>query len=351
MGFKRMFDCVEVHEGEPMRVITGGVPYIPGDTLQEQEKYLQAHDRQILGMLLNEPRGMPATVISLIVPPKDPQAAAATLFACGDAWTLHSGATVIATATALLETGMIPMQEPVTEFNLEIPAGLVPIRAECKNGKVTRCTFTSLPTFAAGLDQIVDVPSLGKVTIDVAWGGQGFFAVIDAVQFDGLVLDSEHAREIRRLSAAVTQAAKEQLHPVHPDYPDLGVGVSIMYQPPITPGTDIRTANVYGCTGVDLKRPETWETGGLDRGVCGTGSCALMAVLHAKGRLEVGQSLVNEGLMGIQFTETIIGETKVGNYPAILPQLTGECWVYGHTKWVMDETDPFQKGFRFGDIW
>ena len=76
-----------------------------------------------------------------------------------------------------------------------------------------------------------------------------------------------------------------------------------------------------------------------------------MAMLHAKGRLEVGQPLVTEGLMGIQFTETIIGETKVGNYPAILPQLTGECWVYVHTKWVMDETDPFQKGFRFGDIW
>lgn len=351
MGFRRMFDAVEVHEGEPMRVIISGVPHIPGNTLAEQEAYLQEHDKQILGLMLKEPRAMPASVVSMLVPPKHPDAQAATLFACGDEWTLHSGATVMATATALLETGLIPMQEPVTEFNLEIPAGLVPIRAECKNGKVTSCTFTSLPTFVGGLDQEVHVPGMGRVLIDVAWGGQGFFAVIDATQFEGLVLDSAHAKDIRRISAAVTQAAREQLHPVHPDYPNLGVCVSIMHQPPISPGTDIRTANVYGATGVDLNNPDTWSTGGLDRGVCGTGSCALLAVLHARGKLDVGQTIINEGPLGIRFSERIVGKTKVGGYDAVIPELTGQLWIYGYTKWVLDETDPFPNGFEIGDIW
>ncbi len=169
MGIRRTFDAVEVHEGEPMRVITGGVPYIPGNTLMEQRNWLIRHDDQIRKLMLTEPRGIPASVVSLLVPPKNPKASAAAIFMCGEEYPLCSGATVMATVTVLLETGLLPMQEPVTEFELEVPAGLMHIHAECKNGKVINTTFTNQPAFSVYLDAEVEVPTLGRVRTDVAW--------------------------------------------------------------------------------------------------------------------------------------------------------------------------------------
>ena len=349
MGIRRTFDAVEVHEGEPMRVITGGVPYIPGNPLMEQRNWLIRHDDQIRKLMLTEPRGIPASVVSLLVPPKNPKASAAAIFMCGEEYPLCSGATVMATVTVLLETGLLPMQEPVTEFELEVPAGLMHIHAECKNGKVINTTFTNQPAFSVYLDAEVEVPTLGRVRTDVAWGGC-FFTIIDAAQFPGLVLDSSHAKDIQRISALVTRAAQDQLPVSHPDFPGIGIANTMMIQKPVNPGTDHRTANVYYYDPVEFDRPETW-TGAMDRGVCGTGSCAIMAMLHARGKLGVGEAWVNEGPLGIRFTGEILETAKVGDYEAVIPQLSGECWIYGYSKWVLDDSDPFPEGFKIGDIW
>lgn len=124
----------------------------------------------------------------------------------------------------------------------------------------------------------------------------------------------------------------------------------MMIQKPVNPGTDHRTANVYYYDPVEFDRPETW-TGAMDRGVCGTGSCAIMAMLHARGKLGVGEAWVNEGPLGIRFTGEILETAKVGDYEAVIPQLSGECWIYGYSKWVLDDSDPFPEGFKIGDIW
>lgn len=349
MGFKRMFDAVEVHEGEPLRVITSGVPSIPGNSVYEQCKWLEKNDDQIRLLMLREPRGIPATCANLIVPAKDPRASAGFIIMEQTEYPMMSGGNVIAVATALLETGLLPMEEPVTEFNLEAPAGLIHIVADCSHGKVQQVTFQNVPAFAEHLDQVIEVPHLGKVKVDIAWGGM-WFCCIDARQFEGLTLTPETAREISRVTALCTQAAMDQIPVEHPDYPGIHITGGMIYQPPVNEGSRLRSCSLVITQKVDFDRPETWS-GAIDRGVCGTGTCALMAVARARGELELNEPFINEGLLGLRFKGMAIEDTEIYGRKAICPTVGGMCWIYGYSKWVLDEDDPFPNGFTFGDIW
>jgi proline racemase len=348
MAFKRMFDAVEFHEGEPMRVITSGVPSIPGDSVYEMCQWLEKNDDQVRKLMLREPRGIPATCANLIVPAKDPKASAGYIIMEQTEYPMMSGGNTIAVATVLLETGLIPMKEPVTEFDLEAPAGLIHIKADCKNGKVTNVTFKNVPAFPVYLDKVIEVPHLGKVTVDVAWGGM-FYTCIDATQF-GLHLTPENGTEIAKISSLVTTAAIEQLKVDHPDYPGVGITLSMMHEPSDDPEVYMKSSNWYPTGKVDFDKPETWK-GALDRGVCGTGTCALMAIERAKGRLELNQSFINEGLLGIRFEGKAIEDVEIHGHKAIVPTVSGHGWIYGYSKWVLDESDPFTEGFKIGDIW
>lgn len=349
MAFKRIFDAVKMHEGPPLRVITSGVPTIPGDSVYEMARWMEQNDDQLRKLMLREPRGVPALCANLIVPAKDPQAEAGFIIMEQVEYPMMSGGNVLAVATALLETGMIPMQEPVTHFNLEAPAGLIPITAECTNGKTTQVTFQNAPSFPVYIDKVIDVPHLGKVTVDVARGGM-FYVIIDATQFPGLELVPDKGKEIIKISALVTKAAQEQLPVEHPGYPGIGITLSIMREPSPNEGRDLRTSNLMLSGDVDFDRPETW-TGALDRGCCGTGTCAIMAVEHAKGNLKVGDTLLNEGLLGITFTGKVIEETELHGNKSIVPTIGGQCWISGFSKYVLEATDPFPEGYTIGDIW
>ncbi|WP_246055327.1 proline racemase family protein [Glutamicibacter uratoxydans] len=201
-----MFDAVEVHEGAPLRVITSGVPTIPGNSVYEMARWMEKNDDQLRKLMLREPRGVPALCANLIVPAKDPRADAGFIIMEQVEYPMMSGGNVLAVAAALLETGMVRMQEPVTSFNLEAPAGLIPITAECKDGKATQVTFQNVPSFPVYMDKVIEVPHLGPVTVDVAWGGM-FYVIIDATQFQHLELIPEQGKEIIRISALVTKAA------------------------------------------------------------------------------------------------------------------------------------------------
>ncbi|HIU75793.1 MAG TPA: proline racemase family protein [Candidatus Pelethocola excrementipullorum] len=349
MGFKRMFDAVETHCGEPMRVVTSGIPTIPGNSVYEQSNWLKEHDDQFRKLMLREPRGYPPLCCNLIVPAKDPRAKAGYIIMEQTEYPMMSGGNTISVATALLETGMIPMVEPFTEFYLEAPAGLIKIKAECHNGKCTQVTFSNVPAFAAYLDKEIDVPHLGKVKVDVAWGGM-FYTLIDVRQFDGLKLVPEMGREIAKVSALCMQAAKEQLPVEHPDYPGVGISISELHGPTENPDADWQSVNTVFTGDIDFDRPETW-TGALDRCACGTGTCALMAAKYAKGELKLNQPFRREGLIGIIFTGHAIEETEIHGHKAIIPTIGGEAWIYGYSKYVLDETDPFPNGFTVGDIW
>lgn len=350
MRIKRAFDAIEMHAGLPMRVITTGVPTIPGDSVYEQALWLEKNDDQIRKLMLREPRGYPPICCNLIVPAKNPEAKAGYIIMEQVEYPMMSGGNTICVATALLETGMIPMEEPITEFKLEAPAGLIPIKAECKDGKVTQVNFDNVPAYAVHIDAEIDVPTLGKVKVDVAWGGM-YYCIIDSRQFDWLQLVPEQGKEIARISAICTQAAKEQLEvPEHPDYPGVGISIAEIHGPTDNPNADWKSVNTMLTGEVDLRDESTW-TGALDRCACGTGTSAMMAVRHAKGELKVGDTWRREGLIGIIFEGKVSGTAKVGHMDAILPTVGGQAWIYGFTKYILDETDPFPEGYKVGDLW
>lgn len=349
MGFKRSFDVVQAHCGEPMHVITSGVPTIPGDTVYEQMKWMRENDDQVRNLVLKEPRGYPPVNCNLIVPAKDPRAAAGYIIMEQNEYCVMSGGNTIAVATVLLETGMIPMIEPVTEFYLEAAAGLIKIKAECHNGKVTQVTFTNVPAFPVYLDAEIDVPTLGKIKVDIAWGGM-FYCLIDSRQFPWLKLLPEQGKEIARISALCYQAAREQLPVHHPDYPGIGITGSEIHGPTDNPNADWQSVDTVYTGEVDLNRPETW-TGALDRCACGTGTCALMSVKYAKGELKLNEPFRREGLIGIIFTGHALEEVDIHGYKGIKPTIGGEAWISAYCKYVLDETDPFPNGFTVGDIW
>ncbi|KFG71208.1 proline racemase family protein [Streptomyces mutabilis] len=349
MSFKRMIHAVETHSGEPMRVITGGVPNIPGDTVYEQMKWLEKNDDQLRKLMLREPRGYPPLCCNLIVPPKHPHAAAGFIVMEQVEYPVMSGGNTISVATVLLETGMIPMQEPVTEFGLESPAGLIGIRAECRNGKVKNVTFENVPAFAAHLDAKIDVPELGTVTVDVGWGGM-FYVIADVRQFDWLELVPEQGAEIARVSSLILRSAQDQLRVEHPDYPGIGITISQLSGPTANPAADRKNAVTMASGPVDFANPATW-TGSIDRCPCGTGTCARMATLHAKGELALNQQFRHEGVLGTIYTGELVRKTKVGLYDAVVPTVGGQSWITGYSTHVLDPEDPFTEGFTMGDLW
>lgn len=349
MSFKRMIQAVETHSGEPMRVITGGVPNIPGNTVYEQMKWLEQNDDQIRMLMLREPRGYPLLCCNLIVPPKHPDAAAGFIIMEQVEYPVMSGGNTIAVATVLLETGMIPMQEPFTEFQLEVPAGLIPIRAECRDGKVKQVTFENVPAFAVYLDAVIDVPELGGVTVDVAWGGM-FYVIADVRQFEWLQLVPAQGREITRVSALILRAAQDQLPAEHPDYPGIGITISQLSGPTSNSQADMKNAVTVASGPVDFANPATW-TGGIDRCPCGTGTCAKMATLHAKGELKLNRPFRHEGILGTVYTGELVREVPVGIHAGVVPTISGQAWISGFSTFVLDPNDPFVNGFTVGDIW
>ncbi|WP_299851280.1 proline racemase family protein [uncultured Roseovarius sp.] len=350
MRTSRMITAVEAHaEGEPGRVITAGVPNMPGKNVFEKMQWMQTHADDIRLLMLREPRGQPALCCNVIVPPCDPRADAGFIIMEQTEYPPMSGSNAICVVTVLLETGILPMQEPVTELTLEAPAGLITVRAECANGKVTRVTFRNVPAFAMHLDASVEVPGLGHINVDIAWGGM-FFVLANADHL-GVDLGGDNGAEIVKISEAIRAATVEQLPVVHPENPEItGPTITNLWGAPVAPDTDGRGAITLSTGGFDPNRPHALP-GTLDRSPCGTGTCAKMAVLHARGQLAVGQDYVNAGPMGTTFTGRIQEITSVGTYPAIIPTLAGQGWIYGTTNYMLDPTDPFPEGYKIGDIW
>jgi proline racemase len=232
---------------------------------------------------------------------------------------------------------------------LETPAGLVSVEAEVSDGKVKSVTFENVPAFAVHLDETIQVPNIGSISVDVAYGGM-FFVIVEAEALE-LTISPENAGAIARKGEMVKAAARQQLPVTHPENPDInGITIVVISGPSQNQTTTLKNAVVISTGELDWDRPETW-TGVLDRSPCGTGTCAKMATLYAKGQLELGEDFHHEGILGTVFTGRLMRETTVGSYTAVVPKLTGKAWVTGLAQYVVDSDDPFPNGFTIGDIW
>ena len=339
MAARRIIHVVSAHaEGEVGDVIVGGVAPPPGNTIWDQSRALWT-DGTLRRFLLNEPRGGVFRHVNLLVPPKHPDADAAFIIMEPEDNPPMSGSNAICVATVLLETGILAMSEPETRLTLEAPGGLVPVVAQCKDGKVTEVRLQNLPSFADRLGETIEVPGHGDVSVDTAFGGDSFVAV-DVAQL-GLNLAPNDAHDLARIGTEITRAADAQLGFQHPDLPEWDhFSFCLFYEAPRRESGVIQTRTTVSI------RP-----GKLDRSPCGTGVSALMAILHAKGEMQPGEMVVSRSIVDGRFTGRIVGVTEVAARPAILPEIAGQAWITGTHQHMLDPTDPWPEGYRLSDTW
>src|SRR4051812_13291904 len=350
MRISNMVTAVDLHAcGEPGRVITGGVLDVPGATMFEKMTHLATKADGLRKRMLREPRGYPAANCNLILPPTRHDADAGYVIMEQVEYPGMSGTNTICVATVLLETGMLPMTEPTTQLALESPAGLIRVTAECRDGKVRAVTFRNVPSFATHLAAPVEVPHLGTVSVDVAYGGM-FYVIADAEPL-GFTLVPDEGRDIVRVSEMIKAAAAAQLPVVHPDQPGFaGITIAQLSGPPHDPANDRRNVVTVSTGQLDWERPATW-TGAIDRSPCGTGTSARMATLHARGELALDRPFRHEGILGTVFEGRLVEEATIGEYRAVVPAITGSAWITGSARYVLDPEDPLGAGFTVGDIW
>ncbi len=350
MDFSDPITAVDLHAcGQHGRVITGGVPDVPGETMFEKARYFEQHADSLRLRMLREPRGFPAACCNVILPPTRPEADAGFVIMEQTEYPPMSGTNTICVATTLIETGMVTFQEPVTKLVLEAPAGLIEVTARVEAGKCLSVTFENVPAFAVHLGESVEVPHLGRVTVDVAYGGM-FYVIADAGELD-LELVPDNGAEIARVGEMIRAAAREQLPVEHPENSRIqGPTISMIAGGALSSENHARNAAIMPSGAFDWERPATW-TGALDRSPCGTGTCARMATLHARGELALEEDFRHEGILGTVFTGRLLSEAQVGPYRAVVPTITGSAWIISRGEYLLDRNDPLPDGFTVGDIW
>jgi proline racemase len=334
--WKNSLEILQVHcQGEIGKVIVGGAPDIPGDTVLEQMNYINKVDDSLRRFVAFEPRAHVAMSMNLLVPPKHPFADAGFIVLQADRAHPMSGSNFICVVTALLETGRVQMYEPETIVKVETPAGLITARAACKNGRCLSVSLDNVPCFAEILDQNITTPHWGTIKVDIAFGGV-FYALIDADQL-GLTIAPRHARELAEAGVALRSIVNSQVKISHPDLAGIDDVAYVMFRSREADGA-IRT-----CT--------TLKPGRVDRSPCGTGSSANLACLYARGEIKVGDKRISRSTTGGEFTAEAIGETNIGVRRAVLPRITGRAWIYGREELRIDSADPFPLGFTLSDSW
>ena len=325
-------------EGEVGNVIVGGVATPPGETLWEQARWI-AGDQSLRNLVLNEPRGGVFKHINLLLPAKQSAAKFGFIIMEPEHTPPMSGSNSICVATVLLDTGLVAMQEPVTEFMLEAPGGLVPIKAYCENGKARSIEVQNLPSFADQLDVALEIEGVGTLIVDTAYGGDSF-VIVDATTL-GFEIRPDEASDLAEMGTRITRAANEQLGFEHPANSDWAHISFCQFALPLDMENGVKVS----------KNTVVIDPGKLDRSPTGTGCSARMAVLHAKGMMQTGEQLIGRSIIDSRFDCRIVSETRVGNKAAILPSIRGRAWITGTHQVMLDPDDPWPEGYRVADTW
>jgi proline racemase len=325
---RRYLAAVDSHtEGMPTRVVTGGVEALPGDTMLERKLHFEAQRDDLRLLLMREPRGHAAMSGAILQPPTRPDADWGVLFIEVSGCLPMCGHGTIGVATVLVETGMVAVREPETIVALDTPAGLVEARVAVADGHAQAVTIRNVAAFLHARDQVAEVEGLGAVRYDMAFGGN-FYALVEAASV-GLEVEPTQAPALIDAGERIRAAIPAPVHPV--DERIAGCRHVVFHAP--------------GRDGAHARNATAIHPGWLDRSPCGTGTCARMAALHARGELALGEEFVNESVIGTRFVGRLIDETEVGGVPAVVPEVTGRAWITAMGQYLLDERAPFPAGF------
>ena len=339
MKSNELIQIVSCHaEGEVGNVIVEGVTPPPGENLWEQASWIH-QDQRLRQYVLNEPRGGVFKHVNLLVPARNPKAIKGFIIMEPEHTPPMSGSNSICVATVLLNTGIVEMQEPVTEFILEAPGGLVPIKAFCENGKAKSIEIQNVTSFADKLDVNLEVEGVGTLIVDTAYGGDSF-VLVNATEL-GFEIKPDEAKDISEIGAKITAAANQQLGFTHPENSDWSHISFCELALPIFEEEGIKVS----------RNTVVIDPGKLDRSPCGTGCSARMAVLNVKGEMKKGDRMIGRSIIDSRFDCAIVNEVNIGNKKAIIPSIRGRAWITGTHKLTLDSDDPWPEGYRLTDTW
>jgi len=324
---------IDAHTGgEPLRIITGGFPEIPGETILEKRRYAQTHLDDLRQALMWEPRGHADMYGCVLTPPTTPDGDAGVLFLHNEGFSTMCGHGIIALVKVAVDTGLLEAGGPRPEFKIDTPAGRVVATAHMEQGTVREVSFVNVPSFLLERDLQVDVPGIGMVQCDIAFGG-GFYAYVDAAPLE-LALAPQHATQLIDVGMRIKRAVMAQYDIVHPaGDPELNFLYGTIFVR-LTPEADVHSRNVC-----------IFAEGQVDRCPTGTGVSGRLAIHAARGEVGIDEPIVVESIVGSRFTGRIVGTTQVGNLPAIIPEITGTAHITGRNELLLDPDDPLGQGF------
>ena len=337
MEFTRTYTTIDAHTaGEPLRIITSGLPFIPGTTVLERRRYVREHLDHVRQTLMLEPRGHADMYGAILTPPVSSGADFGVIFLHNEGYSSMCGHGVIALATVAVAMGMVRAQIGETRIGMDTPAGFVEAFVEWDGRKVGRVRFRNVPSFVYRTDLEIQTAGFGKLLVDVVFGG-AFYAYLNAAQAHLEVRPNDYANLIK-LGHEVKHAVEAVCEVVHPLEPELrGIYGAMIDGEPFSSATnaaEVRQSNV--CVFADRQ---------VDRSPTGTGTAGRVAQLFAQGKLEMGQTLVNESIVGTAFQGRVLEETRVADFPAVIPEVSGRASITGYHTFVVDADDPLPNGF------
>ncbi|MDD4780566.1 MAG: proline racemase family protein [Tissierellia bacterium] len=332
MDFFKSIQTVDTHTvGQSTRIVLAGVPTLRGNSIMEKKNYLAKHYDYIRSCIMLEPRGHADMFGAFIIEPVHLDADFGMIFMDGKGYLNMCGHGTIGVATVLVDMGMVNVTEPYTELVLESAVGLIKARVLVENRRIKNVSFINTPSFLFQRDVVLDVPGLGTLKFDIAFGGNFFIIIKDSEL--GVEISPNNTPDITHKALKLLNYAMEHVPVKHPLLPINKIELVEIYGKPKNKDANCQNIVVFG-------------DGQVDRSPCGTGTCAKMAVLYAKGELEIGKDFVHESILETKFTGRILNKTKVGNFEAIIPQITGSAYITGFNNLVINQDDPLKVGFR-----
>ncbi|HEY3065768.1 MAG TPA: proline racemase family protein [Methylomirabilota bacterium] len=331
MRADRVLQTIDFHTaGIGMRLLTSGLGRLPGATMAEKRAWFQEHLDHVRTGLCLEPRGHRGLLIAIMTDPVTPGAAFGLFFIYPGGYYVSCGEGTIGAATVAVETGMVRREGAETRIVIDTEAGAVTTIARADGDRVRAVTLQWTPSFVAMPGQAVEVEGVGEVPMDVSVGAGNVFAVVEAERV-GVSVRREHAKRIAQRGMAVRDAVNAQLRVEVPGIGKTTVDSVLVHELPDAAGVSPNAL--------------VWGPGQVDAAPCGSGTCARMALFHHRGLMRVGSTIVSRGLLGLDFTGRIAGETEIEGRPAILPEITGTSYITGFSQFTFDPEDPVGAGY------